>query len=95
MAEPTLGPWTFDEDDIRVIMAGDIVIAEVPDTGEGYEGDDPIAKANAYLLAASWELLSACRMFVAWDENAHSTEAEADTLRHAMAAAIAKATAEE
>lgn len=74
------------------VVAGDKVIAEV--WGAPYIGfTDTLAKA--YLIAAAPELLEACRMFVAWDENEHSTEAEASALRRVTAAAIAKATAEE
>ncbi len=36
------------------------------------------------------DLFAACEKFIAWDENPHSTEAEASDLRVAMAVAVAK-----
>jgi hypothetical protein len=61
------------------------VIAKVADLGP--EGD-----RHARLIAASPDLLEACQAFVAWDEDAHSTEADAATLRRVIAAAVTKAT---
>jgi hypothetical protein len=73
------------------IMAGREIVAEV--CGEPHIGFvDTLPRAH--LIAATQELFEACRMFIAWDENAHSTEADASAVRRAMAVAIAKATQE-
>lgn len=45
-------PWAV-QDEREIIDANGVLIAEVLDTAEGLEGDDPTARANALLIVSA------------------------------------------
>jgi hypothetical protein len=89
MAEHSPAPWHTgtDEDGHIVYDTNADFVADV-----GQDDDAELEEANLHLVTATPKLLAACQRFVAWDEDPHSTEADAKALCQAMADAIAEAT---
>jgi hypothetical protein len=76
----TPGPWFIDEDadcdqplEVRTESCS---IACVFEIGEGFDGDSPSMRANAYLIAAAPELLEELKKWLAWakDEGMQNLE---------------------
>ena len=95
MAEPTSGHWVIERSERRFLILSKRESKDCPILIAQTGSDIDVDEANARLIAAAPELLRACLAFVDWDENPHTTEIGAGALRRIMAAAIAKASAEE
>lgn len=100
MSKHTPGPWKAVDNswEISTVYAADgTVVAECPIAGcvteESQDDLEPIMEANARLVAASPDLLAACKEFIAWDcdEHPEMDPQRGERLRRQMHAAIAKA----
>ena len=69
----TPGPWELVDE--RLVMSGDLTIADALDTREGLEGDCPDAIDNGHLIAAAPDLLAACEAMLAYHLWAKSSAA--------------------
>lgn len=91
------GTWEDPPCPAVVYVGDDDTRPEEHNTVAWMNSADPeaVQESRAQLISAAPDLLSACLAFAAWDEDPHSTEADAAALRCAVAAAIAKATGSE
>jgi hypothetical protein len=58
MSEWIPEPWDCDDGEIFALADPDCPLASVHETSEGFEGDDPVARANARRIVAA---VNACR----------------------------------
>jgi hypothetical protein len=101
MGKPTSGPYVFDGYAAIYAESNDLMVAsllsDVSPEATVFEHNEEEAKANARLLAASWELLEACKK-VLQDEMSDWKAVQEfggyvldDDVRDAVKAAVAKA----